>query len=134
MRIVCQACKVYKINIHDYCLMDNHYHMLVELTSENLSLFMRQINSNYAIYFNKKYNRSGHVWQGRFKSYYVLDEHYLFTLYKYIEQNPINAKIAQTIGAYEFTLLATLLNPKLSVVECAEHSQLKALLKEEGIL
>ncbi len=134
MRIVCQACKVYKINIHDYCLMDNHYHMLVDLTSENSSLFMRQINSNYAIYFNKKYNRSGHVWQGRFKSYYVLDEHYLFTLYKYIEQNPINAKIAQTIGAYEFTLLATLLNPKLSVVECAEHSQLKALLKEEGIL
>jgi len=108
--------------------------MLIELTSENLSLFMRQVNSNYAIYFNKKYNRSGHLWQGRFKSYYVLDEQYLFTLYRYIEQNPIKAKIAQTVGEYEFTLIATLLNPKLSVIECAEHSQLKTLLKEEGIL
>ncbi len=134
LQIVCKASKVYKVNVHDYCLMDNHFHLLVELTLENLSLFMRQINSNYAIYFNKKYDRSGHLWQGRFKSYYVLDEHYLFTLYKYIEQNPVKAKIAQTTGTYEFTLLATLLNPKLPIIECAEHSQLKALIKEEGIL
>ncbi len=134
LKIVCKACKIYKINVHDYCLMDNHYHMLIELTSENLSLFMRQVNSNYAIYFNKKYNRSGHLWQGRFKSYYILDEQYLFTLYRYIEQNPIKAKIVQTVGKYEFTLIATLLNPKLSVIACAEHSQLKTLLKEEGIL
>ncbi len=134
LEILCKACKVYKVNVHDYCLMDNHYHFLVELTEENLSLFMRQINSNYAIYFNKKYKRSGHLWQGRYKSYYILNKSYLFTLYKYIEQNPIQAKISEHIGQYEFTLLATLLQNSLTVIECARHSQLIALLKEDGIL
>ena len=134
LQILCKACKVYKVNVHDYCLMDNHYHLLVELTQENLSLFMRQINSNYAIYFNKKYKRTGHLWQGRYKSYYIIDESYLFTLYKYIEQNPIKAKIVEHIGKYKFTLLATLLQNKLNVIECAKHTQLKELLKEDGIL
>jgi REP element-mobilizing transposase RayT len=68
LEILCKACRTYKVNVHDYCLMDNHYHLLIETTSENLSLFMRQINSNYAIYFNKKYKRTGHLWQGRYKS------------------------------------------------------------------
>ena len=134
LEILCKACKVYKVNVHDYCLMDNHYHLLIELTEENLSLFMRQINSNYAIYFNKKYKRSGHLWQGRYKSYYILNESYLFTLYKYIEQNPIEAKMSEHIGEYEFTLLATLLQNNLTVIECARHSQLTALLKEDGVL
>lgn len=134
LQIVCKTCTIYKVNVHDYCLMDNHFHLLVELTSENLSLFMRQINSNYAIYFNKKYDRCGHLWQGRFKSYYIFDENYLFTLYKYIEQNPVKAKISDTIGTYKFTMLATLLNPELQVIECAQHSQLKELISEEGIL
>ena len=67
LEMLCKACTIYKVNVHDYCLMDNHYHLLVETTSENLSLFMRQINGNYAIYFNKKYKRTGHLWQGRYK-------------------------------------------------------------------
>ena len=53
LAILCKACKIYKVNVHDYCLMDNHYHLFIETTSENLSLFMRQINANYAIYFFK---------------------------------------------------------------------------------
>jgi len=134
LEILCKTCKVYRVNVQDYCLMDNHYHLLIELTEENLSLFMRQINSNYAIYFNKKYKRSGHLWQGRYKSYYIVSESYLFTLYKYIEQNPIQAKISEHIGQYEFTLLATLLQNKLTVIECAKHSQLIELLKEDGFL
>ena len=51
--ILCKVSKIYKVIVHDYCLMDNHYHLLIETTSENLSLVMRQINSNYAIYFNR---------------------------------------------------------------------------------
>lgn len=68
LEVLCKACDICKVNIHDYCLMDNHCHLLIESTKENLSLFMRQINSNYAIYFNKKYRRTGHLWQGRYKS------------------------------------------------------------------
>ena len=88
--LMCFYAKTYGVTIHNYCLMNNHYHILLEITQENLSKYMRQLNMNYAIYFNKKYKRVGHLWQGRFKSWYVTDEAYLYTLMLYIEQNPLN--------------------------------------------
>ena len=133
LSILCKACDNYKINVHDYCLMDNHYHLLIETTKENLSLFMRQLNSNYAIYFNKKYKRVGHLWQGRYKSWYVFDEDYLYKLFRYIEHNPIKAKLSTTVGEFEFTLMAPLLNKFLKLPKCAEHSMLKKLINEDGI-
>jgi hypothetical protein len=84
--------------------MPNHYHLLVQSTTENLSLFMRQVNSKYSIYFNNKYKRIGPLWQGRFKSHYVYDEHYLTTLIRYIEFNPLKANIAKTIGQYQWAM------------------------------
>ncbi len=64
--LMCFYAKSFGITIHNYCLMGNHYHLLLEIQSENLSKFMRQLNMNYSIYFNKKYKRVGHLWQGRF--------------------------------------------------------------------
>jgi REP element-mobilizing transposase RayT len=84
--------KQFNINIHNYSLMNNHYHLLIETKEENLSKFMKQLNSIYAIYFNKKYKRNGHLWQGRFKSWYITDEAYLYTLILYIEQNPLKLR------------------------------------------
>lgn len=55
LSILCKACILHKSIVHTYCLMDNHYHVLLETSLDNLSLLMRQINANYAIYFNKKY-------------------------------------------------------------------------------
>jgi len=133
LEILCKACKTYRVNVHDYCLMDNHYHLLIETSSENLSLFMRQINSNYAIYFNKKYKRTGHLWQGRYKSWYIVKEQYLYDLFRYIEHNPIEAKITDKVGEYPFTLLATVLNSDQEVISCAEHSQIKKEIEYEGI-
>jgi REP element-mobilizing transposase RayT len=57
--------------------MDNHYHLLVETQKENLSTCMRIVNANYAPYFNKRYQRSGHLWQDRYKSKYITSEEYL---------------------------------------------------------
>ena len=133
LEMLCKACKIYKVNIHDYCLMDNHYHLLIETTSENLSLFMRQINSNYAKYFNKKYKRTGYLWQGRYSSWYIVNEKYLYDLFRYIEHNPIEAKMTNRIGEYPFTLLSTIMNPKQEVIECAKHSKLKNEIEYEGI-
>ncbi len=133
LEILCKACKTYRVNVHDYCLMDNHYHLLIETTSENLSLFMRQINSNYAIYFNKKYKRTGHLWQGRYKSWYIVEEKYLYELFRYIEHNPIEAKMTNRIGEYPFTLLATVLNENQEIIPCAEHSKIKEEIEYEGI-
>jgi REP element-mobilizing transposase RayT len=101
--LMCFYMKSYGITLHNYCLMSNHYHLLIEITQENLSKFMRQLNMNYAIYFNKKYNRVGHLWQGRFKSWYVTDEAYLYTLMCYIEQNPLNANMVKTLEAYPYS-------------------------------
>ena len=113
--------------------MDNHYHLLVETTSENLSLFMRQINSNYAKYFNKKYKRTGYLWQGRYSSWYITSEQYLYDLFRYIEHNPIEAKMTNKIGEYPFTLLATVINSNQTPIECASHSRLKREIEYEGI-
>lgn len=100
IELLANVAKEFKFNIHAFCLMDNHYHILVQNTRENLSSGMRQLGAQYASYFNKRHSRVGHLWQDRFKSWYVLDEKYLLTLFKYIESNPIKAKITQKIGEY----------------------------------
>lgn len=93
--LMCHYASAHGIVVHNYCLMDNHYHLLLEVTRNELSRYMRQLNMNYAIYFNKKYNRVGHLWQGRYKSWYVTDEAYLHTVALYIEQSPVKAGIVR---------------------------------------
>ena len=101
--LMCFYAKSYHITLHNYCLMGNHYHLLIEIHQENLSKFMKQLNANYAIYFNKKYRRSGHLWQGRFKSWYVTDKAYLYTLMLYIEQNPLKANMVKALEEYPYS-------------------------------
>lgn len=121
LQIVCKACRVYVVILHDYCLMDNHYHLLVENSQENLSLFMRQINANYAIYYNKKTKRTGHLWQGRYSSWYIMNETYLYQTIRYIEHNPIEAGIVNDITEFEYSLGALILNGN-SIPSCSKES------------
>ena len=93
----------YDFVLHSLCLMNNHYHLLIETKHDNLSLIMRQINSKYAQYFNKEYKRVGPLWQGRFKSWFVYDDNYLYILFRYIEQNPLKANIVKNICEYEWS-------------------------------
>jgi len=120
LEILCKACFDYKANLHDYCLMDNHYHLLIETKQDNLSLLMRQINCNYAKYFNKKYKRVGHLWQGRYKSWYVSEDEYLYMLFRYIEYNPIKAEMTSTIGEYKYSLAYNIINNK--PLSCSKQS------------
>jgi len=103
IELLIKGCERFNIVLHNYCLMSNHYHLLIEIYDENLSKFMRYLNSNYAVYFNKKYKRSGHLWQGRFKSWYVANEAYLYILMRYIEQNPLKAKMVNKINHYPYS-------------------------------
>ena len=98
--ITLEAKERYDFTVHALCLMTNHYHLLIETKSENLSLIARQINSKYAQYFNKEYKRVGPLWQGRFKNYFVHDEGYMYVLIRYIERNPLKANITKAIGKY----------------------------------
>jgi len=118
--LMCFYMKSYGITLHNYCLMGNHYHLLLETKTENLSKFMRQLNMNYAIYFNKKYKRTGHLWQGRFKSWYVTDEAYLYTLMLYIEQNPLKAKMVKHIEEYPYSSYHYFLADEIP--ECLQQS------------
>lgn len=110
--LMCFYTKSFGITLHNYCLMSNHYHLLLEITNENLSKFMRQLNMNYSIYFNKKYKRVGHLWQGRFKSWYVTNEAYLYTLMCYIEQNPLKANMVKRLEEYPYSSYHYFLNYK----------------------
>ncbi len=76
---------------HGYCLMDNHYHLLIETLDANLSLGMRQLNGIYTQHSNRKHNKVGHVFQGRFKSILVEKETHLLELCRYIVLNPVRA-------------------------------------------
>jgi REP element-mobilizing transposase RayT len=118
--IVCEVSEHYDFTIHAYVLMSNHYHLLLENSRENLSAGMRQINSSYAQYYNKRYKRTGHLWQDRFKSWYLFDEHYLFTLFRYLEFNPIEAKISKKVGEYHYTLMHNIVHK--SVRSCMKDS------------
>jgi REP-associated tyrosine transposase len=77
---------------HAYCLMANHYHLLVETPKANLSLGMRQLNGVYTQAFNRRHKRVGHLFQGRFKAILVEKESYLLELCRYIVLNPVRVK------------------------------------------
>jgi REP element-mobilizing transposase RayT/predicted transcriptional regulator len=104
LEIVQDASTEYRFEIYSFCLMSNHYHLLLKTEHENLSSLLQKINSRYSIYFNNKYKRVGPLWQGRFKSWYVYDESYLKAVVKYIELNPVKAKITKKIGEYKWAM------------------------------
>lgn len=83
----------FQITVCAYCLMSNHIHLLVFDKGPAHSSFMRKIDSSYAAYFNQKYQRSGHLFQDRYKSEAVEDETYLLTVFRYILNNPQKAGI-----------------------------------------
>lgn len=97
------ATKRYDAVIHAYCLMDNHYHLLLETPSGNLPRIMAHINGAYTTYFNSKRNRSGHLFQGRYKSILVEADEYAKELSRYIHLNPVRAKIAELPEEYEWS-------------------------------
>lgn len=82
---------------HAYCLMDNHYHLLVETPKANLSLGMRQLNGIYTQAFNRRHRRVGHLFQGRYKAILVEKEAYLLELCRYIVLNPLRVGLRRKV-------------------------------------
>ncbi|MEO8341649.1 MAG: transposase [Nitrospirota bacterium] len=78
---------------HAYCLMDNHYHLLIETPNPNLSLGMRQLNGRYTQMYNRRHERVGHLFQGRFTAILVEKEAHLLELCRYVVLNPVRAKM-----------------------------------------
>ncbi len=95
LTILCKVSKRYHLLLHCYCLMHNHYHLLLETPEGNLSQGIRQLNGTYTQHINKKYQTVGHLLQGRFKSILVEKENYLLALSRYIALNPLRANLVE---------------------------------------
>lgn len=80
---------------HAYCLMDNHYHLLMETPEGNISKGMRQLNGVYTQAYNRRHEKVGHIFQGRYKAILVEKESHLLELCRYVVLNPVRAKIAK---------------------------------------
>lgn len=77
--------------LHSFCIMTNHYHLLVETTDKPIWLPMKRIDQCYAAYFNSKYGLCGHLFQGRYRSCLVRDDTYFIQTSRYIHLNPVKA-------------------------------------------
>ena len=84
-----------EMEMYAYCIMPNHLHLLVRGNIEELSVYMKKVELTYALYYNFERERSGYVFQGRFKSECVEDERYFWTCLRYIHNNPVKARLAK---------------------------------------
>ncbi len=95
LKILSSVVKKHEWLCHGYCLMDNHYHLLIETPKANLSKGMRQLNGVYTQTFNRIHDRVGHIFQGRYKAILVEKDGYLLELCRYIVLNPVRAGIVK---------------------------------------
>ncbi len=86
-----------------YCLMSNHYHLLIETPEANLVTGMRRLNGHYTQGFNKSHGRVGHLFQGRYKSIVVEKDNYLLELCRYIPLNPVRAGMVKETAAWPWS-------------------------------
>jgi len=86
-----------------YCLMGNHYHLVLATRQANLSMLMRQLNGVYTQRFNRRHGKVGHVFQGRFKAILVDRDAYLLALCRYVELNPVRARLVAAPGEWPWS-------------------------------
>ena len=97
------ATERYGAVLHAYCLMSNHYHLLLETPDGNLAQIMRHINGAYTTYFNIKRKRAGHLFQGRYKAILVEFDEYAMELTRYIHLNPVRAGMVTLPEEYRWS-------------------------------
>jgi putative transposase len=99
-----ELCAESQCALHAYCLMTNHVHLLLTpVTDHGPSTLMRKLGQRYVPYFNRRYGRSGTLWEGRFKSCLVDSARYVIGCHRYIEQNPVRARMVAGAGAYAWS-------------------------------
>ncbi len=103
LSILRDVCTRYRWRVYAYCLMDNHYHVVIETLEGNLSKGMRQLNGVYTQYHNRRHSRCGHLFQGRYKAILVDKEAYLLELIRYVVLNPIRANKVKHISDWAWS-------------------------------
>lgn len=103
LKILENSIKISNWKCYAYCLMNNHYHILIESSDGNTSRGMHHLNGVYAQYFNWKHDRTGHLFQGRFRAILVDRENYFLELCRYIVLNPVRAGIVHSPEEYHWS-------------------------------
>ena len=103
LRVIKEKTKILKTKLFAYCIMDNHYHLILQNSSGRLSEFMKRVNGQYGIYYRNRYGGKGYVFQGRFKSTLIQEDKYLAVVIVYLLLNPVNASIVEDPYKYKWS-------------------------------
>ncbi|MHC1719345.1 MAG: transposase [Clostridiaceae bacterium] len=134
MSIIKRYKDTFSIKIYAYCLMDNHSHLIIDANGADISKVIHGTNLRYARYYNKKYNRHGHLFQGRFKSKIIDSSGYFYRLSAYIHNNPYSIEqFRNCVEKYEFSSLGIYLGMKTDEFELVEKGYLLSILKSRGV-
>lgn len=120
--------KLYEFRVYGYCLMDTHLHLIIDANGSNISQVMHSINFSYAMYFNRRHKRHGHLFQDRFRSKIITDERYLFAASAYVHNNPMDIPLYETCPEkYKFSSLAIYIGLRQDPYELVEDGFVKGL-------
>lgn len=106
LEVVGQVCQRFHWLVYAYCLMDDHYHLLLQTATGNLSAGMRQLNGLYTQRFNRRHGRAGHVFQGRYKSVLVDRDTHLLGLERHVVLNPVRSRLVDDAGDWHWSSYA----------------------------
>ena len=103
LKVLVKCREISGFSLFAYCLMGNHVHLLLQTGKEPLEQVMKRIGTRYAVWYNNKYERTGHLFQDRYRSEAVKDEVYYFTVLRYILNNPVKAGICHKATDYSLS-------------------------------
>ncbi|MCF6466160.1 transposase [Clostridium sp. Cult2] len=103
LEILSEAKQIFDFKIYAYVIMNNHYHFLIQTFNIPISTIMHNINTRYAKYYNWKTDKTGPVFEDRYKGILVQDESYFLTLIRYIHNNPVAANICKSMEEYKWS-------------------------------
>jgi putative transposase len=125
--------KEYDFDLFAYCLMDNHVHLLLKEKEIALSDIIKNLSSSYVYWYNTKYDRCGHLFQGRFRSENVETTPYFLKVLRYIHQNPLKAGLARNAFSSKWTSIHEYISPS-SPLNTAAVLKLFSKNKDESII
>jgi putative transposase len=123
LAILAQCGQMSGFSVYAYCLMDNHVHLLIRPRLETLETAMKRIGIRYAAWFNKRYERTGHLFQDRYASELIDSDEYFMTVLRYIHWNPVKGGLAENVGEYKYDSFSDYCQAKPGMITDTAYAQ-----------